>query len=88
MKLIGIVILIAAAAMICWIYYFLLRIAIAIWIPKKAKKEWVAMAESLPMYPFFKWVAPVWVLLATVYAAIQLCWLILHWVMSSHGAAI
>jgi hypothetical protein len=68
MKLIGIIIFGAGITLICWSYYFFLKISIAIWFPGIAKKQWLEIAKSpnLVGHSFFKWIAPLWVILCTV----------------------
>ena len=52
-----------------YVYWFLYTIAIAIWVPSKAKDEWLAMSKSMPVqygYFLFKWVAPLCLLLGVL----------------------
>ena len=68
MNALGIILLIVVSVLIVWVYYFFTTIAIAIWFPEKAKKQWLALTETTGIqtsYFFFKWIAPGWVLLST-----------------------
>jgi hypothetical protein len=69
MNIVGLVLFVAAFLLILWLYYLFFNIAIAIWLPLKAKKKWVdfiATPAAQFSYFFLKWVAPLWVLLVSL----------------------
>ncbi len=71
----GVILLIAASVVIGWVYYFFTKVAIAIWFPEKANKQWLAITETSGIqfsYFFFKWIAPRWVLSSTVLTIVKL----------------
>ena len=74
MGLIAFVFFGGALALTCWVYYLLFGISIAIWFPGRAKPKWIAQAESPPIqivYPVFKWLVPIWLILLPIYVVTQ-----------------
>ena len=73
MEIIGIFMFIAMAALVLAVSYIFAIIAIAIWFPTKAKPSWLSASRSAGVqlaYPFFKWVAPVWLIIISGYATL------------------
>ncbi len=69
MKLIGIIIIGGAIALNIYIYYLFINISVAYWMPDKSKEKWIDFVGNpvfLMSYPFFKYAAPIWVLLVTL----------------------
>ena len=69
MKLIGIIIIVGAIALNIYIYYLFFNISVAYWMPEKSKEKWIDFVSNpafLITYPFFKYAAPIWILLVTL----------------------
>jgi hypothetical protein len=80
MEFLAVLFLAIGIAIIVGAYYFLLAISIAIWLPSKAKPQWLSMVQSPGIrvsYSFFKWIAPGWLILSAIYLILLVIKLIL-----------
>ncbi len=65
MNLLGIVILAGGIALNIYIYYLFFNITLAYWTPEKSNEKWISFISNpvfLMFHPFFKYVAPLWIL--------------------------
>lgn len=74
MRLVATIFLLGAIALSAIVYYMFANIVIAIWLPGRAKRQWVDFVNSPAIElsrPFFKWVMPVLLLLLPLWLAWQ-----------------
>jgi hypothetical protein len=69
MEFIGIIIIAGVIALNIYIYYLFYNISVAYWMPEKTKEKWIDFVHNpvfLMSYPFFKYAAPIWIILVTL----------------------
>ena len=69
MELLALIVLGAGFALSAWIYYALINLVIAAWMPARSKKKWLEILNH-PLFsllrPLIKWVAPPCLLLVLI----------------------